>query len=216
MISLLKETGCIRFEIGVQTGIEKNRRAILHRMESDQDIRRVADSCRKTGLPHTIDHIFGIFSETEEDQIKSAKFYLELKPSRILCYMLSYFPQLDITKMAHKKGYLDEGKVDLIETGSVNSACLLTSNPEKDVRLFNNFRKFYSLMPLLPARINEFVLDHKLYRSFYLIPHPVAVLFGFVGTKIRGGSKGQFFYDFEYYLLHLKKLLHRSIRRLIK
>lgn len=162
-VSLLKKGGCKLILLGVQSGSESIRKRAFHRRETNENIMRAAEYCRKEGLRFSIDHIFNIPYETEETIQETFELYNRIRPQMIHCYGLLYFPGIEIIDISIKAGILKEASREIINEGkaALYSSVVVTSrgsNLEKDYR---KYALLLTSFPLLPRQLVRFIIHNK-------------------------------------------------------
>lgn len=175
VINHLKYAGCVDILLGLQSANEKTRRKVLNRRETNKQISEVCKLIKQAGIDFSIDHIFDIPFEGAKEQIEAANFYNELRPTRIYVYGLSYFPKTEITNIAKEAKLIDDAIIHCIEEG-LGESLSLGGNVKKKEGLFERFSIFFSILPLLPEKIINFLINKKLYR---LLP-PSSRLFKYI------------------------------------
>ena len=183
---LLKYGGCFWLNIGIQTASENNRRKILKRIESNEEIAQAARNCHKAKLNFSIDHIFNIPYEGPKEYLEALKFYNELRPTIINSFYLRYYPKAEIIDIAKEAGIIDEETVKLIESGrhlisataSIGTASQAGSS--KKEKLYNSFIFLFSALPLIPKEMMDKIIDKGWYNSFSKIPVPLSILVKFI------------------------------------
>jgi len=184
---LLKEGGCFWLNMGLQTASETNRIKLLKRVESNEEIRRAVNCCHKVKLRFSLDHIFGIPFEGEEEYVEALKFYNELRPDLINEFWLVYFPKTEIINLGKRAGYIDKKTEREINEGKVSTCCTLKiGESSKDISRskegeFKNFALLYTLLPLIPKRIMDKIIDKKWYKKVPEVPGLIFFLAKFIG-----------------------------------
>lgn len=169
-VKLLKETGCYRVTIGVQSASERTRLEILKRHEKNSQIIDFAGWCRKYKLPFTADHIFNIPFEGEEEQVEALKLYRRVRPMSIGCFWLAYYPNTEITKIAKEAGLLTDLDLRKIAEGQAPTAYLLGLGLDNPDKKFYNFGFIFSLLPLLPNWAVKRIIKKKMYKFRFSPP----------------------------------------------
>lgn len=193
---ILKENGCEAIDIGIQSLNPRIRREILNRYESNEQIIAALDALKKANLKMHLDHIVGIPTETEEDLIKAAKFYIKYKPDRFTYYYLQYFPNTEIINKAglskEKIKRINEGQEKMyLVGGSVQNATT------------KNFEIVFKLIPLLPPRVLNLILDKKIYKAFRFLP--VVILIDILSIV-----KTREFRAIEYLIYYARNIVKRN------
>jgi len=207
---LMKESNCLWLNFGLQTASEKTRREILGRIETNDEIRKCAEICNKLKLNFSIDHIFDIPYETEDDYIESMKVYTELQPTIINTFYLAYYPKTDIIKTAMKCGILKEKDLEKIEEGKYFTSFTLSvgadENMKKRIHMYNKYLFVFTLIPILPKSVMNKIIERGYYNYFSRMPTSFIII---LKTLLRVRI-GQFYL----YWGELERLLHNMYRNL--
>lgn len=210
--SILKNTGCSRLQFGVQTMNEKTRCDILRRnFETTAHIEQAISACDKNGISYSLDHIFGIPYEREAEYKKTADFFVRTKADRICCYALFYYPKTAIINSAKEAGILDDKDIEEIEEGKSRLYVYGSSLKGDDQKLFNSFRKLYSLSPVLPLSFKQYLLKTGLYRFLRFVPRFIALFFEAAAALKTKHPRGRDYLN--YYVFHLRRSLSCSAGR---
>ncbi|MCM8786790.1 MAG: radical SAM protein [Candidatus Omnitrophica bacterium] len=162
--NLLKKSGCYCVEFGVQTFNEKIKKEILLRNESNQQLLAAFKICDRYNLPYDVDHLFGIPTESVKDHIEAARIYMNLKfLNRIKTHNLTFYPQAQIYNFAPQ--YIKNNKNYQADFFSILSG-------EKNIININKiFIKYFKVLPLLPKKINLFILKKNRLKIFTYFPN---------------------------------------------
>jgi radical SAM superfamily enzyme YgiQ (UPF0313 family) len=114
-IVALKQIGCQQIQMGVQS-LSPEIRRMIGRPNSDAQIARAIDLCRKHGIGLFVDQIFGLPGETEEDCKKMERFYEQHPPDVVSVYWLDIWAGADILEQAVNAGTLTQEQADRIRT----------------------------------------------------------------------------------------------------
>lgn len=190
---LMKESNCLWLNFGLQTASEKTRKEVLRRIETNDEIRKCAEICNKLGLKFSIDHIFDIPYEVENDYIESMKFYAEIQPTIINTFYLAYYPKTDIIQTAKKCGILKEEDVEKIEEGEYFTTFTLSIGSDEEmkkrIKMYNKYLFIFTLIPILPKSIMNKIIKRGYYNHFSKIPtFFILIVKAFLRIKI-----GQFY-----------------------
>ena len=163
--SLLARAGCMAVLIGVQSTSEESRNKILNRKETNDQIRSAVEACHRHGLKLSIDHIFGIPGEGKEEYRNALRFYDELQPDVINTFWLVYFPRTTIVEHGLTAGILSPDDVGSINRGELDLAMNVGIGGQKRKKSseFYNYAFLYSLIPLLPRRVMDLIVDKGAY-----------------------------------------------------
>ncbi|MBI5527335.1 MAG: B12-binding domain-containing radical SAM protein [Deltaproteobacteria bacterium] len=214
VVRLLKECGCYRIMIGVQSLWAPSRKQMLGRGEENEQILAAVDHCETEGLDYSIDHILGIPGEGTESLMAAATFYSERsrRMKRIKCFYLSYYPNTDIVDLAHRAGALSEADVNNIGASDADQFFFSDSLTERDPALalaVRDFEVYFKLLPVLSRGMRTFILRSRLFRRLRLIPAAVVILVEFV-LMLLTGDHSMFVY-FRYYMTGIPRGLVRMM-----
>ena len=167
-IDLLKNSEHCKFvQIGIQSVNDRIRRDICHRGDDNNKIAWVVDKLRGAGISVIIDHIFGFPSETIDDQIDAAKYYNKIQPSVINTFWLTYYPKTKIIDIAKSYGLISNEDIEHIEEGNFQKR-QEPSNVEalEHFRESLKFQVLFNFIPILPKKVNSFIINKKIYKLF--------------------------------------------------
>lgn len=167
VIKYLKKAGCYQLCLGVQSINMKIRKEILHREDSNEQIKEAISLCRKYRIRCVADNIIGLPGEKEEDILEMAKFYNQHRVGRACIFWLIYFPRTAIVETALKMGILDAETVESLEKDPSATANTLQNRFHKREML--RYHLFLLLLCFMPRKIYSFIIDRKLYRYLPLI-----------------------------------------------
>jgi anaerobic magnesium-protoporphyrin IX monomethyl ester cyclase len=172
IVKLLKDNGCWGVQIGIESMSEYVRSEIINRKESNTTIDRAFRLMDEVGLPYSIDYILGLPKETEEDLIRAAEKFIELKAChRVSPFLLAYLPKHPLTTKAHELGILSDEDIENLENGDHDHYLGYGSlGTKKELRMLLAYKYFFRMIPHLPRSINRFILKSKLFKVFSRIP----------------------------------------------
>ncbi len=193
----LKDSGCRFVMVGIQSGSEEVRRRVVHRYETNDDVRRMASSCHRAGLSFSLDHIFGLDDRLEYMR-ESAYLYNEVRPFQVNIFFLYMFPKTPIIEI---KGLSKEDRRG-VQQGTYQPPTIRSSRDPKYI----TYRNLFICLPILPKRVVNWVLDNNREGTFDKIPEFVLWIMKVI-TNIRGGNTPSI-------IAHLKFLPHKLKERL--
>ncbi len=163
-VDLLKKAGCVKVDMGVQTISERLRKDILFRTETTIQVARAINLYNKRGIVLFAENILGLPTETEEDQQKMVKFYMNNKPSAIKVFWLSYYPGAAIVHIAEKQGILSEK--DLLNIDKGIGAGSIAQGGHMARRSTRQIYIALQLLHLFSTETMEKILKKRWYRFF--------------------------------------------------
>jgi len=209
----LRDAGCYAVEFGLQTINPDVKRRILGRTESVEEALRAFRACDRVKLHYDIDHMFGLPGESPADHRAAALLYCRLRYlNRIKCHNLSYFPRLRIVEEALREGTLVPEEVCEIEHGKVSDFFHTDSIKDEALRREKDaMHALYKILPILPRRWVERLVETGRYRWLRWLPKPLVMVLQ-VLVAIRGRDY-RFVLYFRYYLLRVRKIIQRMAHR---
>ncbi len=189
---LLKEGGCYKAQMGVQTVDENRREGLLGRRYANREVSAIIKNFNENGIYLTCDNIFGLPGEGEKELEDTVRFYLSNRPDHIEVFWLKYYPRTPIVGAAKKMGLLDDKKIKDIE-GGVNTVGIARGGDTYKAE-FSRFQLFLNLLRFLPKQMSDFILKKKIYRFFpRLRPMFITVFF-----RIFNRAKYDFYTSFTF------------------
>jgi anaerobic magnesium-protoporphyrin IX monomethyl ester cyclase len=160
---LLRESGCVKIDLGVQTINAEKRRDIYHRTETTEQIRNSIETLKKKGVVAAAENIINFPGETEADLLEMAEFYNRTRPDILKVFWLRYFPGTEIVDIAAGKGVLTEKDVADINSGNEMGSITIGGSTAK---LQKKFYFLFIISQLLPRGLVDFIIRKRLYRFF--------------------------------------------------
>lgn len=158
---LLRWGGCIKLQLGAQTPIEKIRKEICLRNDTNEHITKAVNFAKKERIAVNVDHIFGLPSEKLEDYREGLKFYIDLKPTMYFGFWLQYYPNTDIVEIGKKYGTLDDQIIKDAIRGRISYG-----NRKMNSELLKISRFLYWI-PILPKSLSRFILRNNLHFKIF-------------------------------------------------
>lgn len=183
-IELLRNAGCTMISFGLQSASERVRREVCNRAETNAQVSRIIQLCKKHKMQIWIDHIFGLPTESDEETRSAAAFYRELSPDIIYSFWLVYFPRASILGIALQAGILGENEVEKINSGQVGY--YYKGMFVKNRKYLLKYQLLFDLIPLVPARWHRKISENKI--AFRMLPGgllPHLFLLLIVAIKLR-------------------------------
>jgi len=171
---LIKKAGCLMIEIGVQSPIERIRKEICKRNDTNEMIINAVKEIKKQKIQLNIDHIFRFPTEKVSDYQEGGglEFYINLRPDIMTNHILQYYPNTEISEIAKKYGEITEKDVQDIASGNYkNKTFNMYKINKKNFRKFDErliaISNFLCWTPILPMSVNKYILKRKLYLKLF-------------------------------------------------
>lgn len=111
-VRVLKDAGCFRVHMGIESADDTLRRDILGRDISSEEIESGFALLKKHGLRTVAFNMIGIPYETEETVKATIELNRRIKPDWLVVSIFSPFPGTRLRDLAREKGWLTEGLPD--------------------------------------------------------------------------------------------------------
>lgn len=157
--SLLKEGGCWRITVGVQSGSERIRNEVFNRKGSNTKIIEVVSYIKDMGIDVSVDNIFGAPSETEDDLKQGLDLYNKVKADRILTFWLTFYPRTEIVNHAKKENILSDKDIENIEEGYVGYTNATGSVDKDKMAMYAKYELLFQLRSFISNDRLYFVLS---------------------------------------------------------
>ena len=216
IVKTLKVSGCCWLKMGVQSANEQYRRKYLNRGETNEQVLSAARLCRKYGLQFSLDHIFNLPGETEENLVEAVKLYSMCRPTIINYGTLIYLPGTDIIKYGVESGLLSKSDVKLINEGRdpvVHMSNIeLFSHRNKNINNINLsvFAMFMSFIPISSEWFINWLIKIRVYKIKISTPKLILIFLKIL-TKIKAKQMYLYFSVFKtlfYYYQNDRKELN--------
>ena len=203
-LDLLREAGCVQVEIGIQTMNAGTRRRI-GRHESNRQIESALWALRRSRIPFFCDHIVGLPGDDLAHHLQALQLYNEVRPSRLNCFFLAFYPGTGAADDARTSGKLDSDLEESIADGRSESNEYFGSIEDSQTRSeAGTLRFIFGWLPLLPRIVVRWLLRRDRFRrlpgSIILGKILPAILSTLLGREPRGST------FFKKYLHHLIRL----------
>lgn len=160
--ALVKEGGCFKVQMGVQTLEEEKRSSLLNRHYSNEQVAQAIRIFKKHKIYLTCDNIFGLPGQNEEELIRMSDFYSRNKPNHIEVYWLRYYPRTEIIDTAQKMGIVDESKKESIEKSLEVKG--FARGGDTYNKGFARLQLLLNLFHFMPHSLRRFMLKAKAYK----------------------------------------------------
>jgi len=181
VVKLLKYAGCVQISMGIQTVNDVIKEKTLKRPDKLRSIIEATTLVKKYKIGLSVDHIFGIPGESEEDQAAAVNIYNKMKPNIINTYYIKYFPKTEITQTALEQGRITSKDVEEIGDGYGKS---YFEGGNINLNIYGPYRFLFGLIPIFSAKAINRIVKYKLYKyvkptSFFsvVLPRFVASFF---------------------------------------
>jgi len=117
MVKKLKQAGCVRVTIGVESGDEQYRKDILKRPMTDRELLEAFGWVKDAGISAGAFVMIGLPGETPRMWLKTIRLLGKLKPNKIVLNIYYAYPGTVLHALADSMGFLPHGKqrADYIE-----------------------------------------------------------------------------------------------------
>ncbi|MBM3250083.1 MAG: B12-binding domain-containing radical SAM protein [Candidatus Omnitrophica bacterium] len=169
----LKEAGCYKVQMGVQTIDEEKRRGILKRNSSNEAITKAIGLLKGSGIYVTCDTILGLPGEDGLELERTAQFYSRNLPDHIEIFWLRYYPKTQISCWAMEQGLLNPVQMQDIEEGRAGYGIVRgKGKPSKESK---RFMALFYLFHFLPYKMRKWILESRAHRYLPAFFPPIAL-----------------------------------------
>lgn len=170
---LLKQSGCYRLQLGIQSMDEENRKTFLHRPETNERITKCFAHLDRHGVQYSVDHIFGLPNERDKEHLRdAASAYSQCEMiHKINCFFLTCFPKTPMVQYAIEHGMIrpeDEAKINAGEQDFYYDYGITVDDELK--RLFKAYAIFFRIIPILPQSWRFKIIEREWVKYFALLP----------------------------------------------
>ena len=159
ILDILKNTGCIKIGIGLESGDDFIRKDVLGRKQNKEHIIRIGKLCKERGIEFHVYTMVGIPFENMRKVLKTIKLIAKLNPTTVQTSIYYPYPRTILYDICKKNGFLTEKRLDsYFERDSI----LNLPDFSKDEIIFT-YDNFYSLV--------------SIYKSISKLPCPLNLIF---------------------------------------
>jgi radical SAM superfamily enzyme YgiQ (UPF0313 family) len=162
-LSLLDKAGCSAVGLGIQTTNPLSRKEILHRYESNEQIKSAIELFKSTRILLYVDILIGLPKQDENELIDVARFLNRHRPDMALPIWLKYYPRLKILEIGKEKGALDSEDINKIEQSQEGALFRGMAYNKK----LGKLSSLIMISPVLPHWLNEVIITKKIYDYFF-------------------------------------------------
>jgi radical SAM superfamily enzyme YgiQ (UPF0313 family) len=144
----LKEAGCWRVQMGIETADDHTRRKILKRNMSNEEILQAARVIKDEGIKLVTGNIVGIPGSSLAEDFRTLELNIKIKPAYAGVSLLQPYPGTEIHKYAQDLGMLDSS-FDFGER-SFRKVSVLKFKNERIRSLTENFQKLFPIAVEFP------------------------------------------------------------------
>jgi anaerobic magnesium-protoporphyrin IX monomethyl ester cyclase len=174
---LLRQGGCYSIEFGLQTWNADIRRNVLHRVETNEGAIEAFRHCADQKLWYDVDHMFNLPFESERDHIEAARCYRRLPYlNRVKVHFLVYLPTAEIVARGMETGALPGNAPELLADGRESDFYDQHGVSEERRRSVAGFAALFKLLPIIPERVLEWLLQGRRVGTLRRIPSPLMAL----------------------------------------
>jgi len=184
----LKEAGTKCIRMGVETGTNYLRNAVLKKNLYNETIERSAELLHKYGILLETYNIIGLPRETLDDAFETLKFNIKIKADYALCCIFHPYPKTDLAEIAIDDGMIPRNFFQHFEPSFYDKSPMKLDHKKEII----NLHKFFSLTVKFPFLLPLVKLLIKLpnNRIFFFIWKAGYVYLSLLMTDI--GFKGLF------------------------
>lgn len=163
-VNLLKKSGCVTVELGIQSWSSKIREEVLNRHIPNEQIIEAIKLLQKENIYTITDEIFGLPKLSIGDIEESAKMHNSLRIDLPQIYWLRYYPNTRIMEYAIRQGIITERQ--MAELNNSLDTNQFTCGGDTYDRPIAKLISFITAINLFPRFFARFILKNKLYCLF--------------------------------------------------
>jgi radical SAM superfamily enzyme YgiQ (UPF0313 family) len=163
VMQMLKNMGCLSIQIGVESGCERVRTAILNRRMTNEDIISRVKMCEHFGIKVATFNMLGNYSETFDEALATIKLNAKLGPVRAYSTIFIPYPGTSINQLCNENSAYISGAEPEDFPEYTEEPILKTPDfpPEKVVFLKNWFAVLIRLYKCFPEETVDKILHRK-------------------------------------------------------
>jgi anaerobic magnesium-protoporphyrin IX monomethyl ester cyclase len=156
IVRWMKEAGCTWVQIGIQSVDEHYKHTSMKRYETAGQVADAIDAFMRVGIGVKGDHIFGSPREPEANQEAAREFYATHTPARISTFWMTYYPGVEMTDDALRRGDITPEDVARFERGHVPYYHEhRTVTDAAALRRMAEYEALFRMMPAIPSWMRQ-------------------------------------------------------------
>lgn len=137
---LLKDAGCMRISIGIESGSESFRREVLGRRQSNDRIAEAFAACRRAGIRTKSFNIVGFPHETPAIFQETVDLNERIQPDSVIIGIFEPYPGTQLAEVCLKEGFIPANQPDSWFMGRMDTILTMPDFPRREIlRCFRNF-----------------------------------------------------------------------------
>lgn len=180
IIIALKDAGCERLAMGIETGNEELRSKVLNRHMSNEEIIKAFELCKKYSIETVSYNILGLPFEKIENILETIKLNAKIRPTSMHVSIFQPYPYTKLYEICMANGFIDGKKISFFFGDSVLKQPSISDKEIKFAyKYFVIFTRLYSFIG--KVKIIEKVLDRifclKMFHRTLLYLYPLLSFF---------------------------------------
>jgi len=172
----LKEGGCFKVQMGVQTFDQNLRENFLSRKSDNAKIGEVINTFKKLNIFVACDNILGIPGEKEEGLTELIKFYHRYTPDSCELFWLKFYPGTDITEESFKEGIISSDEYLEIEERSLADGLMTQGRLGAENKFIKKYILWLKLLPGLKSKTREWIIKSRIFKLFPYLPLSLLII----------------------------------------
>lgn len=152
----LKDSGCVRLQLGLESGDKYIRIEVLKRKQSESQILNISQLCHDMGFKLYVYTMVGIPFENLRSALNTVKLSAKIRPDSIQTSIYYPYIKTELYDISKKNGYLTDKRLD--SYFEADSALNLPDFPKDKIifayQNFNDFITLYITAAKLPKPVN--------------------------------------------------------------
>jgi radical SAM superfamily enzyme YgiQ (UPF0313 family) len=154
IVKNLRDAGCWRVQMGLESGDDYVRNTIFKRSMAEEEIVGAARLLSEAGIKVVTGNIVGAPGSTFEADLKTLRLNMRIRPAYAGVALLQPYPGTEIYQCAQDMGMLDPASLDLTQS-TVSRVSTLRYGSRKEKSRIENLQKLFFIPvefpPLLPV-----------------------------------------------------------------
>lgn len=174
----LKDAGCTRVAMGIESGSEELRRKALNRKMTNRKIIQAFSDARAAGLKTKSYNIVGFPYETREMHEQTVELNRQINPDSLVCYIFNPYPGTALFDISIKEGFLSPDYLDEDFISRTDTPLHMPDFPRHDIlKSYRNFAfnvyKTNSLKKAMLYKVYYSRFGEKLIRILDAVKKPI-------------------------------------------
>lgn len=141
--AMLRKAGCVEVKIGIESGSERLRKAVLRRQTPEPMIRQAFAAAEEAGIRAWSFNMVGLPTETPEEVMETIRLNAQIRPYILRCSIFFPYHGTDLYEYSEQHGLMDHSKEEAFSSHLEGTVLNLPDLPPAKIMRYKHMFKWY-------------------------------------------------------------------------